>query len=57
MSNTKEPSPIEKLEMVMQLLGGIEICSECGGTTERPALITPEQAKELLGFDTKEDEV
>lgn len=44
-------SPAAKLEMVMQLLGGTEECSECGSTTERPALITPEDARELLGFE------
>lgn len=44
-------SPAAKLEMVMQLLGGTEECSECGSTTERPALITNEEAKKLLGFE------
>lgn len=45
-------SPAAKLSLIAELLGGKEthICSECGEehVVEKPRLITPEQARELL---------
>jgi hypothetical protein len=41
-----------KVEMVMELLGGRDVLDDCGCPTgeKTPQLITPEEAKKLLGF-------
>jgi transposase-like protein len=49
-SKDSERSPLEKLAMLQELMGGEETCPTCGHTTERPSMITEEQAMELLGF-------
>lgn len=42
-------SPAARLSIIQELLGGQDVCITCGHKAERPALITEEQARELLG--------
>lgn len=52
-----ELTPVAKLQIVMELLGGQEIYDEYGDPTgeKTPQLITEEQAKQLLFDTTLED--
>lgn len=49
MQESQNLSPAARLAIIQELIGGQDVCNECGQTKKRPALITEEQAMELLG--------
>jgi hypothetical protein len=48
LEESNKPTVAGRLALVMSLLGGQEICSECGTVTRSPRLITEKDALNLL---------